>query len=74
MRRRQRERQEGDDKERQTLDHGPGQNERLADEVLLVIEVGQLFRPSRTTDITDVLLNSLGVILVVRLFARWGRV
>ena len=40
----------------------------------LVIEVGQLFRPSRTTDITDFLLNSLGVILVVRLFARWGRV
>jgi len=39
----------------------------------LVIEVGQLFRPSRTTDITDFLLNSLGVILVVRLFARWGR-
>jgi len=39
----------------------------------LVIEIGQLFRPSRTTDITDVLLNSLGVIIVVRLFARWGR-
>ena len=39
----------------------------------LVIEVGQLFRPSRTTDITDVLLNSLGVILAVKIFARWGR-
>jgi len=39
----------------------------------LVIEIGQLFRPSRMTDITNVLLNSLGVILVVRLFARWGR-
>jgi len=39
----------------------------------LVIEVGQFFRPSRMTDITDFLLNSLGVILVVRLFARWSR-
>jgi glycopeptide antibiotics resistance protein len=36
----------------------------------MVIEVGQLFVPGRTTSITDVLANSAGVVIVVKIMSH----
>jgi glycopeptide antibiotics resistance protein len=36
----------------------------------MLIEVGQLFVPGRTTSITDVLANSAGVVIAVKIMSR----
>jgi VanZ family protein len=38
----------------------------------VLIEVGQLFVPGRTTSITDVLANSAGVIIAVKIMCHRG--
>jgi glycopeptide antibiotics resistance protein len=37
----------------------------------MLIEVGQLFVPGRTTSITDVLANSAGVVIAVAIMSHW---